>query len=137
MIRRPVAWLALLLLAGALLAGCGSGSSTTTATTTTSQSTSTPAATAPAGGSTAPTTPSGTSAIASPQAVDACKQAIRSQKTLPPNAKSKLEAVCVKAANGDTAAVRKAAREVCEEVINRSPVPAGASKDQALAACRK
>jgi hypothetical protein len=134
------------LLVAALLAGCGGGgssSSTTTATTAaTSQSTSTPAATAPAatapaGGTTAPATKGGTSAAPSPQAVAACKRQIRSTRTLTPEVKSKLEAVCVKAAKGDNVAVKKVGREVCEEVINRSPLPPGASKDKALAACRK
>lgn len=65
-----------------------------------------------------------------------CKQEIQSQSTLPASAKTKLEGVCEKAAKGDSEAVKKAAREVCEEVIKNSPVPAGAAQEQALAACR-
>jgi hypothetical protein len=137
MFRTPVTALAVLLLGGALLAGCGGSSTTTTQSTTTAQSTSTPAAT------TAPTNSTGTTAstpsgplIASPQAVEACKHAIQAAPTLTAAAKAKLEGVCDKAAHGDQAAVKKAAREVCEEVINNSPIPGGASKDQALAACK-
>jgi hypothetical protein len=70
-------------------------------------------------------------------AVAACKQGIQSQPTLPAGAKTKLEAVCEKAAKGDTNAVKQAAQEVCEEVINNSAVPAGSAKEQALAACKK
>jgi hypothetical protein len=66
----------------------------------------------------------------------ACKQAIQAQSTLPASAPSQLEPVSGKAANGDEAAVRKAAREVCEEVINKSAVPAGPAREQALAACK-
>jgi NAD(P)H-hydrate repair Nnr-like enzyme with NAD(P)H-hydrate dehydratase domain len=129
MIRRPVTWLAVLLLGGALLAGCGSSS------TTTSQSTSTPAATTAGSSSGTTATPGGAAAIATPQAVEACKHAIQAQQSLPASSKSKLEAVCARAATGDTAAVKQAAREVCEEVVNRSPVPAFA-KEQAIAACK-
>ncbi|HXR29030.1 MAG TPA: hypothetical protein VN772_05570 [Solirubrobacteraceae bacterium] len=67
----------------------------------------------------------------------ACKQAIAAQTTLPASAKSKLEAVCAKAASGDQAAVRKAAEEVCEEVIDKSAVPAGPAREQALKACHQ
>jgi len=34
------------------------------------------------------------------------------------------------------AGARAAAKEVCEEVINSSPIPAGAIKEHALAACK-
>ena len=134
MIRRPASLLAVLLLGGALLAGCGGGSSTTTTTTTTS-STSTPAATAP--GSTPQTTTGAKPLAGGTQAIEACKRQIQSTRNLSASVRTKLEAVCVKAASGDTAAVKQAGREVCEEVINTSRLPAGASKDKALAACRK
>ena len=64
-----------------------------------------------------------------------CKQQIHAQSTLPVGAKGKLEAVCEKAAKGDTGAVKQAAKEICEEVVSSSKVPAGAAKEQALAAC--
>jgi hypothetical protein len=120
------------LLAAALLAGCGSSSSTTK---------SAAPATAPAAGATAPST-TGAPAATTPtaggaQAVAACKQAIQAQTSLPASAKSKLEAVCGKAASGDQAAVRKVAQEVCEEVIKQSAVPAGPTREQALAACKR
>jgi hypothetical protein len=79
---------------------------------------------------------SGSSSEVGAAAVAACKQAIQAQTTLPASAKSKLEAVCSKAASGDQAAVKKAAEEVCEEVVNRASPPAGAAREQALAACK-
>ena len=69
-------------------------------------------------------------------AVAQCKQEIQAQPTLSSTAKTKLEGVCEEAAKGNGEAVKKAAREVCEEVIKSSPVPAGAAQEQALAACR-
>ena len=139
MIRRPFTWPAGVLLVAALLAGCGGGSSTSSTTTAaTSQSTPAPATTTPAAATPATTTPTGgTSAVATPQAIETCKRQIHSTQTLSANVKSKLEAVCVKAAHGDKAAVKQVGREVCEEIINRSPLPAGVTKDKALAACRK
>jgi hypothetical protein len=136
MIRRPASLLAVLLLGGALLVGCGGGSSTTTTTTTaTTTSTSTPAATTP--GSTPQTTTGAKPLAGASQAIEACKHQIQSTRNLSASVRSKLESVCVKAASGDTAAVKQAGREVCEEVINTSRLPAGASKNKALAACRK
>jgi hypothetical protein len=49
--------------------------------------------------------------------------------------KRKLEGICNKAADGNVAAARAAAKEVCIEVINASPIPE-AEKQQALAACK-
>ena len=69
-------------------------------------------------------------------AVAACKQTTSRRRPLPAGAKTKLEAVCAKAANGDTSSVKAAAREVCEEVIKTSAVPAGPAREQALAACK-
>jgi ABC-type glycerol-3-phosphate transport system substrate-binding protein len=136
MIRRPASLLAVLLLGGALLVGCGGGSSTTTTTTTaTTTSTSTPAATTP--GSTPQTTTGAKPLAGASQAIEACKHQIQSTRNLSASVRSKLESVCVKAASGDTAAVKQAGREVGEEVINTSRLPAGASKNKALAACRK
>jgi hypothetical protein len=50
--------------------------------------------------------------------------------------KAKVEGICNKASNGDLAGARAAAKEVCAEVINASPIPA-AAKAQALAACQR
>jgi DNA transposition AAA+ family ATPase len=73
--------------------------------------------------------------LATPQAVETCKREIQAATTLPASSKSKLEAVCAKAAAGETTAVKNAVREVCEEAINKSSLPA-ATREPALAACR-
>jgi hypothetical protein len=128
-----------LLLCGALLAGCGSGGSSSSgkSSSTPAQSSSTPAQS----GSTAGSQPSSSATPAgSPQikeAVAQCKQIIQSQSKLPASAKTKLEGACEQAAKGNTNAVKLAAREVCEEVIKKSPVPNSSAKETALAACRK
>jgi len=127
--KRLVALLGAVLVAGAVLAGCGSSKSSSGTT-----------AAAPAGSSGTTTStpatgarPTGTTAEA---AIKACKQAIHAQSTLPASAKSKLEAVCPKAVAGDKEAVRKAAGEVCEEVINKGAIPEGPAKQAALRACK-
>ncbi len=117
------------------LAGCGgsskhSGTSSSGGASSSSQGGSTTTSTNPTG------VPPGTSA-AGQAAIAACKAAIQAQTTLPASARSKLEGVCGKAASGDRAAVRKAAQEVCEEVIDKSAIPAGPAKEQALQTCRK
>jgi hypothetical protein len=61
---------------------------------------------------------------------------IKEAPTLGSSTKAKVEAICNKAADGDLAGARAAAKEVCEEVINSSPIPAGAIKERALAACK-
>jgi type IV pilus biogenesis protein CpaD/CtpE len=124
MIRKLSAGLLVALVSGALLAGCGSSSS--------SSSSSAPAATTsstPAGGT------SSSPAVAA--AVAACKSGIQKASSLSASAKSKLEGVCEKAAHGDKQAVRKAAEEVCAEVVNSSPIPSGSAKEQALASCKQ
>jgi len=114
----------------ALLAGCGGSSSSSTSTPSSSSST------APSGSSaTAP--PSGSASNAAIQAaVKECKALVASETTLSQGAREKLEGACSKAAQGDTAAVKKAAREVCEEVIEKSPLPT-AAREQTLLNCRK
>jgi hypothetical protein len=133
MIRRAVAWLAVPLLGGALLAGCGGSSGTST------QSTSTPAATTTQGtgtsGSTGTSTSSGGSAAAPQQAIDACKREIRAATTLSAKSKAKLESLCAKAASGNTPEVKSAVRAVCEEAVNNAAL-SKAAKEQGLAACR-
>jgi hypothetical protein len=57
------------------------------------------------------------------------------EPTLSSSLKQKVEGICNKAASGNVAAARKAAKEVCVEVINASPLPS-ADKAQALAACK-
>jgi hypothetical protein len=124
MIRKLSAGLLVALIGGALIAGCGSSSSTS--------SSSAPAATTsstPAGGTS--TSPGIAAAVA------ACKSGIQGASSLSATSKSKLEAVCEKAAHGDKEAVSKAAREVCAEVVNSSPIPSGSAKEKALAACKQ
>ena len=60
---------------------------------------------------------------------------VQHSPTLSSSLKSKVEGICNKAASGNVAAARAAAKEVCVEVINATPVPA-ADKAQALAACK-
>jgi hypothetical protein len=126
MIRRLSTSMLVALVSGALLAGCGSSSSSST----TSGSTSS----APATSSTSTSGPSSVPAVAS--AVAACKQGVQAAPTLSSTTKSKLEGICDKAGSGDEEAARKAAKEVCTEIVNSSPLPAGSAKDQALAACK-
>jgi hypothetical protein len=123
-----------------LLAGCGSSSSSsgstststtaaasttsTTAAVTTSTTTSTPAAAVPG--------VNGNVDVA--QAVAACKAIVEREPTLSASVKSKVKSICSKAANGDLAGARAAAKEVCKEVINAAPIPSQ-DKTEALAAC--
>jgi hypothetical protein len=120
---RRLAPLPLLAVAGAMaLAGCGGGGSSTT-TKSAPTTASTPVSGVPAN---------------LQKAVAECHHLIESQKALSATAKTKLSEACDKAGKGDTQAVKKAAREVCEEVVQKagSALPASA-KETALAACRK
>jgi hypothetical protein len=69
------------------------------------------------------------------EAVAACKSVIQRDPTLSASLKAKVEGICNKAASGNLAGARAAAKEVCAEVINASPIPA-AAKEEALAACK-
>jgi hypothetical protein len=129
MVSRLSAWTALALAGGVLVAGCGSSS---TSTTTTSQSTTTAAATT-AGGSTVPAVANNP---AVQEAVAACKHGVQSASGLSSNTKAKIEGICDKAASGDENAAKEAARELCIEIVNASPVPSGSIKEQAIAACK-
>jgi hypothetical protein len=121
------------------IAGCGSSSSS-------SSSQSTPAATSSTSNSTgaantastpsAATTPStAPSSAAVADAVAECKSVIKEAPTLSGSTKAKVEAICNKAADGDLAGARTAAKEVCVEVINSTPIPS-ALKQHALAECK-
>jgi len=147
MIRKLSTWLLIALAGGGFVAGCGSSSSSTSSSQTTS--TGVPASPAAAGTtSTSPTTgttstpsPTATSGVpTSPvgvaQAVAVCKSVIQREPTLSASLKVKVEGICNKAASGNLAGARAAAKEVCAEVINASPIPA-AAKAQALAACQR
>jgi hypothetical protein len=118
---RRLATLPLLAVAGAMaLTGCGGGGSSATTR-------STPA--------TASTSAGGVPANLQ-KAVAECHHLIEGQKALSATAKEKLSSACDKAASGDTQAVKQAAREVCEEVIQKTALPTSA-KQTGLAACRK
>jgi hypothetical protein len=117
----------------ALLAGCGSSSSNSTSTASSSPAAQTGSTAAKS--TSTPAVPSGSAEVKA--ATAECKQIIQQESKLPSGAKSKLEGACSKAAEGDTNAVKVAAREVCEEVIDKSQVPNGTSKEEALKACRK
>ena len=140
MFRRVIVQLIAALACGAVLAGCGGGKSSSS-----SQTSSTPAASSAPGtpststgtGGTPPaaTTPTGAASPAAvARAVASCRAAIAATPGLSPALKSKVEGICGKAAGGDLAGARKAAREVCAEVINALPGSA-AEKQQARARC--
>jgi hypothetical protein len=137
MIGRRSPLLAVALLSAALVAGCGSSSSTTSSSTTTSKpATTSTAATSAATTSTSPTTaPSAASAAGVTEYVAICKSIIQRVPTLSANVKAKVEGICNKAASGDLAGARAAAKEVCVEVIDASPI-SGAAKEKDLAACK-
>lgn len=119
---RRLAPLPLLAVAGALaLTGCGGGGSSATTTKTTPATTST----------------SGAVPANLQKAVAECHHLIETQKALSATAKSKLSAACEEAGKGDTEAVKTAAREVCEEVVDQATSLASTAKQTALAACRK
>jgi hypothetical protein len=73
--------------------------------------------------------------ISGQQAISVCKGAVHQQPTLSASAKVKLEKNCEKAVAGGQSALSRVAHEVCLEIINASKVPAGASRERALALC--
>jgi phage tail tape-measure protein len=133
MIRWRCVALAAVLACVLLGAGCGGGSTSGTATTTGARTTPSPTGSSSTSSTPTSTTPSSANVA---KAIAACKAAIRAHSTLPASARAKLEAICGKVARGDKNAVRAVAREVCEEVVKDSSLPAGPSREQALAACR-
>jgi hypothetical protein len=114
-----------LLVAVALLSGCGSSSSNSSATATTSTP-STSSSTSPPANTTHDTA----------AAVAQCKRGVSVLPTLPQATKRRLESICQKAAGGDAKAARAAAREACEEIVKASPLPAGSARNRALAGCK-
>lgn len=125
---------------GALVAGCGSSSSSTPVTAS-SSSTSSSSSSAPAATSTASpsSSTSGGSGLASNPSVIAavarCKASINSVPTLSASAKNKLATICDQAAKGDPASLKKAAAQVCVELV-KDTVPV-AAQTAALASCPK
>jgi hypothetical protein len=137
MIKQPSKWLAVALVGGVFVAGCGSSSSSSSSSA--SSSTSAPSSETTATTSSTPATTS-TSSTSTPSgavsaAVAECKSAVKLAPTLSSSVKAKIEGVCAKAAT-DPQAARQAAKEVCVEVINASPIPAGVAKEHALAGCK-
>lgn len=106
----------------ALLTGCGSSSSSSSSST----SGSTPSSTATTGAAKSP---------AVDTAVESCKHGAQAIPTLSATTRTKIEAICDKAATGNVDATRKAAREVCEEIVKASPLPEGSAKRHAIAGC--
>jgi hypothetical protein len=132
--------LAVVLLSGALIAGCGSSGSTTSSSTNSgSTDSSSTAASKPASTPTVPSAASvgSFSAAQLAQALATCKSVIHKDPTLSSSLKRKVEGICNKAASGNLAGARAAAKEVCLEIINGSPIPAGPYKQEAQAACAK
>jgi hypothetical protein len=115
------------LAAVALLTGCGSSSSSSSSPSTSSTGTTQSSSTATTGAAKAP-------AVAA--AVASCKRGVKAIPTLPSATRSKIEAICEKAASGDRDATRTAAREVCEEIVKASPIPDGAAKQHAIDGCQ-
>ncbi len=146
MIRKLSTWLLVASVGGVLVAGCGSSSSSSSQTSSTPAATTSATTTSPATTTTPTTTPSTTGGSdkggssgsqSGAAAVAQCKQGVQAATTLSASVKSKLLAICEKAGSGDPNAVRKAAQEVCAELINASPIPAGPAKEKALASCKK
>lgn len=124
MIRKLSPALLVVLACTALLAGCGSSGSSSSSTAKTAGSTS------------SSSTATNGAAKVSAAAVEKCKHGVSVLPTLSQATKSRLEAICDKAASGDAAAARSAAREACEEIVKASPLPAGAARDHALSGCK-
>jgi len=125
---RLYTWMIVAVIAAALVAGCGGSSSSSTSSQTTSGQTT---------GS--QTSLNGTSPLppaAGKQAATSCKHAIQTQTKLTASEKTKLEALCDKAASGNGADLDRIAHEVCVELINVSHVPTGPLRERALALCK-
>ena len=119
----------IVLLGGGLAAGCGSSSK--------SASSSQTVAPATTGAASSPSSSSGaTSGPSLQEAVAACRQIVRTELALASSVKAKVEAICAKAESGDVEGARKAADEVCTQVIDASPILTGEAKARALAACK-
>lgn len=126
-----------LLVAGAVVVGCGDDDNSSDNT-----GASTPAETSGGSGDETATEESGggSGGGANPsnpqveQAVEACKQQIGAQPGISADVKADLEEICEKAASGDEQAVQDATKEVCVKLIEEN-VPEGPAREQALAAC--
>ena len=131
MIRRSLLLAITAASVAAFAAGCGSSSSSSTSSSAPATSTSAPATTTSA--STSSSASSSSPVVV--QAVASCKQRINAAQNLSASLKSKLIAVCDKAASGDENGARKAAAQVCTEII-KATVPQSVQA-QALSGCPK
>jgi methionine synthase II (cobalamin-independent) len=132
-------WLGLALAGGLLLAGCGNSGNNSV------KSNSSAASTAATGASTAGTSPASPGAAtrvaprgskASPEQIaTACVRAIEKTSRIAPSAKPHLVQICEQAASPNVATRRKAAREACVELVLAARIPAGPSRERALAIC--
>jgi hypothetical protein len=127
MVTRRSPWLAVVLLCGVLVAGCGSSSSSSTSSQAATTS-STPAKTT--------SVPTGTTSQVTQAAVAACRAGV-AHSAVSASVKAKLETICNEAASGNAGAAREAAKKACVEIVNSSPLPAGAGKEAAIAACNR
>jgi hypothetical protein len=133
MFRQRSKWLVLAMIGSAFIAGCGSSSSSSSTSSQSSSTAATSSAPSATGTASTPSTAPNSAAVA--DAVAECKSVIKAAPTLSGSAKAKVEAICNKAADGDLAGARAAAKEVCVEVINSTPIPS-ALKQHALAECK-
>lgn len=133
MTRRPLVAVLVAAAVGIFAAGCGSSSSSSTTTSAPASSTATTAATTTASSSSSSGSSAANPAVA--DAVAACKTRINSASQLSASVKSKLIAICDQAANGNEAGARKAAAQVCQEIIKET-VPQSVQA-QALSGCPK
>ncbi len=135
---------AVALACGALLAGCGSSGSNTSSSSSAPKPTPTvtvPSTAASVPSKPTPTTststaagvPGGAAAVAEYAAI--CNRIVHSAPGLSSSVKAKVEGICAKAADGDAAGAKTAAKEVCTEIVEATPV-AAAIKEKALASCQ-
>ena len=115
-----------LLVAGALVAGCGGDDNKSDSSSASTPTTDTGGSGGSSGGS--------SSNPQVKQAVEACKQQIAAQPGIDASVKADLTKICEKAASGDEQAVRDATKQVCTKLVEAN-VPDGPARDQALAAC--
>jgi hypothetical protein len=133
MFRQRSKWLVVAVIGSAFIAGCGSSSSSSSTSSQSSSTVATSSAASATGTASTPSTAPSSAAVA--DAVAECKSVIKAAPTLSGSAKAKVEAICNKAADGDLAGARAAAKEVCVEVINSTPIPPPL-KERALAECK-
>jgi hypothetical protein len=132
MTRKLMLAVGLALVCGLLAAGCGGGSKSSKTQTAPPLPPPTAPPPPPAASTTSVKTATSNGGSVA-QAVALCKSSVE-QAQVDAASKADLKALCDKAASGDLAAVRKAAREICRKVVERN-VPAGSQRDQALQAC--